>query len=302
MFSVICWRDWMHCIDRKGNKVFVRDVPTGVIGVLYGFAAGRLLLRGLIWPGMSDLVGHFLDTKLSRVLNKSYIRRYGIDMSDYETGPFRSFNELFHRSALPGARPVDGDAEVCVSPCDGKLQVFSIDEGACFEIKGICYTMERLLRDPGLAERYRGGTLMLFRLGVDDYHRYAYPVDGTEGERVHLDGVLHTVTPVAAERRPIYCENIREYSLIRTPEFGTVLMMEVGALLVGRIRNSHPVGPVQRGEEKGWFEFGASSILLCFEKGRMQPDADLRKNTENGYETLVKLGERIGCMPPPGEN
>lgn len=283
----------MHCIDREGRKVFVRDNPTGLLAVLYNGAAGRLLLRGLIWPGLSDFVGHFLNTGMSRILNRPYIRHHGIDMSICEPGPFRSFNELFHRRVLPGARPTDAAQDIVVSPCDGKLQVFSIGDEAQFEIKGISYTMERLLRDPALAAQFRGGTLMLFRLGVDDYHRYAYPVAGTAGEELHLDGVLHTVAPLAAERRPIYCENIREYTLIRTEEFGTVLMMEVGALLVGRIMNLHPSGAVQRGEEKGYFEFGASSILLCFEKGRIQPDPDLLKNTAAGYETLVKLGERV---------
>ena len=285
----------MHCINRLGEKVFVRDAPSGFLGVLYNFAAGRLLLRGLIWPGVSDLAGHFLDTGASRLLNKDYIRRYDIDMSDYEAGPFRSFNELFHRRVLPGARPVDEAEGVVTSPCDGKLRVFPIDEGACFEIKDVPYTMERLLRNPALAARYRGGTLMLFRLGVDDYHRYAYPVDGREGERTHLDGVLHTVTPVATDRRPIFCENIREYTLISTEKLGTVLMMEVGALLVGRIRNCHPTGEVHKGEEKGFFEFGASSILLCFEKNAVCPDPDLLRNTAAGYETIVRLGERIGC-------
>ena len=291
----------MHCIDRRGNEVPVLNLPSGVLGFLYRYAAGRFLLRGLVRPGMSDMVGRFLNTKASCVLNRAYIRRYSINMSEYESGPFSSFNEMFHRRILEGKRPIDAAPGTLVSPCDGKLQVFSVDDDASFEIKGIPYTMERLLRNHELAERYRGGTLLLFRLGVDDYHRYAYPVDGEEGERVHLDGVLHTVTHVAVERKPVYSENIREYALIDTPEFGQVLMMEVGALMVGRIRNNHPIGRVCRGEEKGWFEFGASSILLCFEKDRLRPDPDLLKNTASGYETLVKMGECIGRIPVTAE-
>ena len=284
----------MRCLDRNGQEISAYENPTGLFRFLYDCAAGRLLLGGLVRPGVSRLAGRFMDSGFSRCLIAPFIRRSGIDMSQYETGPFRCFNAFFRRRILPGQRPETGDPAAIVSPCDGKVQVFAVDDGAQFEIKGIFYTMEQLLRSAELAERYRGGTLMLFRLSVDDYHRYAWPADGEATLPVRLDGVLHTVDPFAAERRPIYAENIREYCLIETRDRGCVLMMEVGALMVGRIVN-HPVsGAVRRGEEKGYFEFGASSILLCFEKGAVIPDADLLRNTASGCETVVRLGERIG--------
>ena len=285
----------MHCIDRSGREVTAKDTPTGLLRILYCSAAGRLMLPCLTRPGLSDFTGRLLDTGASRILNRAFIRRQGIDMSEYEPGPYRSFNELFRRRIRAGARPVDGTEDTVVSPCDGRLQVFPIGDSAEFEIKGISYTMEQLLRDPVLAEKYCGGTLMLFRLGVSDYHRYIYPVSGEEGAAVRLDGILNTVSPVATERRPVYRENIREYTRIETAAYGSVLMMEIGALLVGRIVNVHPQGPVRRGEEKGYFEFGASSILLCFEKNAVVPDQELLKNTAAGYETLVRQGERVGC-------
>ena len=283
----------MLCLDRNGSAVNTYENPTGLFRFLYDCAAGRLLLGGVIRPWLSKLVGRFLDSRLSRIIIGPFIRKSGIDMSEYESGPFRSFNEFFRREILPGRRCFGTEEDTVSSPCDGKLQVFSVDDELRFEIKGISYTMRSLLRCDELAERFAGGTLMLLRLSVDDYHRYAYPVSGTESGRVHLGGVLHTVDPFAAERRPIYCENSREYSVIETESMGAVMMMEVGALMVGRIVNRHAVGEVHRGEEKGFFEFGASSILLCFEKGAVLPDADILKNTAAGAETLVKMGERI---------
>ena len=106
--------------------------------------------------------------------------------------------------------------------------------------------------------------------------------------------MLHTVNPAACETLPVYKENTREYTLIRSSRFGDVLQMEVGALMVGRILNYHGIRNVEKGQEKGRFEFGGSTIILALEKSRVQLDHRLLENTENGYETLVKMGESIG--------
>ncbi len=93
---------------------------------------------------------------------------------------------------------------------------------------------------------------------------------------------------------PIYKENTREYSLLKSRHFKTVVMMEVGALMVGRITNYHGACPVKRGQEKGRFEFGGSTVVLLFQDGAVSIDDRLIHNTEKGYETIVKMGERIG--------
>lgn len=217
-------------------------------------------------------------------------------MTEYEAQKYHSFNEFFRRKILDGVRPVNSEPDAVVSPCDGKVQVYTIDENTNFEIKDISYTMHKLLKDPSLAERYSGGTLMRFHLGVDDYHHYAYPVDGTEGNSVRVRGKLHTVNPFVPAKTPIYSENERQYTLIETVSSGTVLMMEIGALMVGKIVNCRAGGSVKRGEEKGYFEFGASSIILCFEKGTIIPDGDILRNTANGFETIVRLGEKFASI------
>ena len=135
---------------------------------------------------------------------------------------------------------------------------------------------------------------VVVRLTVDDYHRYCYVDDGEKSEQVRIRGVLHTVNPAANDAYPIYKMNAREYCLLRTEHFGTVLMMEVGALMVGRIRNYHQKCRVKRGQEKGRFEFGGSTVVLLLEPGKVEPDRDLLVNSRKGYETIVKMGEQIG--------
>ena len=289
-------RHELQCVDRSGQTVKVHNHQSGLFKFLYDCSAGGFILRGFIHPLPSKFVGAFLNSGASKVLIPLFVRRNSIDLSEYKPGPYKNFNAFFCRDILPEARKIDSSANSVISPCDGKIQVFPIDEGSGFEIKGIPYTIATLLKDSELAERYQGGTLMLIRLSVDDYHRYSYPVSGREKGSVKIKGRFHTVNPFAAERRAIYCENSREYSLIDTESIGTVLMMQVGALMVGKIVNKHAVGSVTRGEEKGYFRFGASSIVLCFEKDKIIPDADIVENTEKGIETKVRLGEKIAIF------
>ena len=122
-----------------------------------------------------------------------------------------------------GERPIDERKNILVSPCDGKLSVYRIGEGSRFFIKDTEYTVEQLLRNKKLADRYLGGYAMVFRLTVDDYHHYCYVADGAQSVNVTLPGVYHTVNPAANEVFPIYRENAREYTLLKTKEFGTIL-------------------------------------------------------------------------------
>lgn len=280
-------------VDRSGQALDVQHRQTWLFRFFYDCSAGNLVMHGITFPIVSKLVGFFLDSSASKPLIPSFIRRNDIDVSEYEAGPYKNFNSFFCRKILDGKRTIDTCPNSIISPCDGKIQVFPINEDSSFEIKGISYTIEKLLKSEDLAKRFNGGTLMLLRLGVDDYHHYIYPVDGNQFGYNRIGGKLHTVNPYVASRRPIYSENSREYCVIETEDIGKVIMMEVGALMVGRIVNRHPIGKVSRGEKKGYFKFGASSIVLCFEKGAVIPDAELIRNTLFGAETIVKLGERI---------
>lgn len=282
---------------RDGTLVETYDGEGAMIDKLYGTALGRRFLKVLISPVVSRCAGVILDGRISTLLIRPFIKKNKLDLSEYPKQSYRSFNDFFTRVITPGKRPVDGDETKLVSPCDGKLTVFPLEKDAHFTIKGVDYTLEALLKSRKLAERYLGGWGVLLRLTVDDYHRYIYPVSGKKGRNYHIPGVYHTVNPRAAKQSPIYRENTREYTLMKTERFGTVLMMEIGAMLVGRIKNLHEHKKIMRGEEKGYFEFGGSSIILLLQAGKFEPDQDLILHSRDGEETIVRQGEAIGTCP-----
>lgn len=218
-------------------------------------------------------------------------------MDIYEECNYSSFNDFFTRKIKPDCRPVPEDLDVLISPCDCLATVYPIQENTTFSIKNTEYTLRSLLRSPRLAKRFRGGHAYVLRLTVEDYHRYLYSVSGKQSKNYHIDGTFHTVNPIANDYLPIYKENTREYTVIRSKEFGDVLQMEVGALLVGKISNHKQSTVVTRGEEKGFFEYGGSTIVVLTQKGRVTPRSDLLTNSKNGYETKVLQAHPLGILP-----
>jgi phosphatidylserine decarboxylase len=284
----------MQVKTRDGVVTEVTDFQERLLSALYGNVLGRLLLKPLTAPVVSKAAGALLSTKASRVLIKPFIRSNRIDMSQFQPVEYGSYNEFFSREIRPEARTVDRDPRHLISPCDSKLTVLPVTREGRFRLKQTEYTLESLLRNRALAKEYEGGTLLIFRLCVEDYHRYCYVADGEKEENVFLPGVLHTVNPIANDHYPVYKENAREYTIIHTEAFGDILAMEVGALLVGKIVNHHGKASVRRGQEKGYFRFGGSTVVLALKKDTVAIDPDLLENTREGYETVVKFGEKIG--------
>ena len=265
-------------------------MESGALRLLYGTRMGRAALKALIHPRLSRMAGRYLDSRHSRWLIAPFVKRCGLDLTEYEPTEYGSFNAFFVRQKRSEYLRPDMDPEHLVSPCDGFLSAYEIGADCRYTIKGIDYSLAGLLADSALAKRFRGGRCLIFRLTPQNYHRYWYIDSGIREKPVVLPGVLHCVRPIACERYPVYAQNSREYVLIHTENFGDIIQMEVGALLVGRIRN-HPNGPeVCRGEEKGYFEFGGSTIVLLFERGRIALDAPMRTD----IEMPVRAGERIG--------
>lgn len=283
-----------YTADRKGYVTENDSAQDRFLEKMYGSAVGRALLKPLVNPALSEIGGRILDSGISALAVPAFIRHAGIDMRDYEPRKYCSYNDFFTRQIREDARKIDMVPEHFVSPCDSRVSVYPISETCQVNIKHTPYTVPELLKNPVLAKRYEGGLLWVFRLCVDDYHHYIYIDDGFESRRVHVPGALHTVNPVANDVYPIYKENTREYALLKTMNFGTVLMMEVGALMVGRIENVPLRGRVKRGKEKGNFAFGGSTVVLMTQKGKVLPDPDIIINSEKGIETRVLLGEKIG--------
>lgn len=268
--------------------------PNGFLRFLYENALGRLLLKVMVARPISVLGGAYLRSRFSRHRIAGFIRKNQIDMSEYEEAVYPSFGDFFIRKIRPERRPIGSDRTRLISPCDAKLSIFPIDEETIFSIKGSHYTVERLLGgDAPLAASFRGGWALVFRLCVDDYHRYCYPDDGSAEKSIKIPGKLHTVQPIALARVPVFLENSREVTLLHTAHFGDMVQVEVGALMVGRIHNEERTEPYQRGEEKGRFEFGGSTIVLLVQKDRITPDLEIVENSKRDLETVVKMGEYI---------
>lgn len=284
----------MRYIDREGNITIEDSGQDKLLRWMYDSSLGRNILRFLTKPTISKAAGRLLDKKWSKVFISPFIQKNEIDMSIYEERNYNSYNDFFTRQIRKECRPIAEGENVLISPCDGKLSVYPIEENQHFMIKNTAYTLESLLRSKKLAKKYEGGTICVFRLTVDDYHRYCYVDDGRKSANHHIPGVFHTVNPAANDVYPIYKENTREFSLLQSKHFKTILMMEVGALMVGRIVNHQEEAEVRRGEEKGMFEFGGSTVILIFQKNAVEIEKAILENTKNGYETIVKMGEEIG--------
>lgn len=284
----------MKYIDINGNKKHADSGQDKLLKLLYTTRTGRMLLRPLVTPAFSKLAGALLNTSFSFRLIKPFVRSNAIDMSDYEETCYRSYNDFFTRKIKKGAREISGGSPDLISPCDCYASAYEISEDRILTVKNAEYTVSSLLHSKRLAARYQGGYALILRLTVSDYHRYAYAATGRQSKNYRIPGVFHTVNPIAGEHFPIYKENSREYTVIHSSHLGDIVQMEVGALMVGKIVNHRESCFVLRGEEKGYFEFGGSTIVLLLEKDAVTLREDLLVNTLSGYETQLRLGNIIG--------
>jgi len=220
-----------------------------------------------------------------------YARRHEIPLTREQANQFRTYRNFFLRQR--DDLQIDPDPDHFISPCDSLLSAYTIDENSSFSIKGSRYRICDLLEDESLAKKYEGGICLIFRLCASDYHHYCYIDDGTREKYVTVNGVLHTVNPIACKKVKVYSENHREYTTLHLKNFGDVVQIEVGALMVGKIKNND-IETFKRGDEKGYFEFGGSTIIMLFKENTIKIDDDILSQSANEIETRVKYGETIG--------
>lgn len=284
----------MKYMTRDGIIVNNTTNQDKLLHSMYSTKAGRFFIKILIKPSVSNMIGKILDTKLSALAVRPFIKRNKIDMTDYVPKKYNSFNDFFIRNLKKDARIHQQNKNILFSPCDGKISVYKINKLSRFVIKDTEYTLDSLLRDNKLAKEYNNGYCVIVRLCVDDYHRYVNIDNGKILSVKKIKGFFHTVNPIANDYYPIYKENTREYTIVQGETFGKYIQMEVGALMVGKIVNNQKFGNISRFSEKGYFKFGGSTIILLFKSDAVTIDNDLISNTYNGYETLIKLGDKIG--------
>lgn len=247
----------------------------------------------------SKLYGKYCDTKLSSKKIPAFVDEFNIDMelAKKDIKDFTSFNDFFTRELISEARPITNDPDILISPGDGRLTAYeNIDLDNIVQIKGLTYSLRELIKDDSIASKYENGTCIILRLCPTDYHRFHFIDSGTIGPNHAIKGSYYSVNPIALKNIPkLFCENKREWSILKSDNFGDVLTIEVGATCVGSIIQTYsPNSKVNRGEEKGYFKFGGSTTILFLKKGVAKIDEDIIQQTKLGFECAVKLGEHIG--------
>lgn len=286
--------------DRRQKRVIdEKECAVGSIRFLYNTKTGRILLKSFVYrKPFSNLYSTYEKSPLSRGKVKKFVKKYNIVTSDCYDRKYRNFNEFFTRQRIHYVDQT-GENEL-PAIADSKLTAYRIDENSRFSIKNSVYTVADLLENDTLAAKYTGGLCLVFRLTPDDYHRYVYPDNGTQERTVKIKGILHSVNPISADSN-VYSRNSRQWTLLHTEHFGDIVQIEVGALLVGKIRNHYLYGGAyfSKLDEKGYFEYGGSTVALLIPPDVVQVDDDILEYSAKGIETKVIIGERVGKRITP---
>lgn len=264
---------------------------------VYSNPVGRLLLFAIVKRSLfSALYGRMMSTRRSRRRIAPFIETYGLDAGEFAQAEFGSFNEFFHRKLRPEARPICSEEDALVFPADGRHSVYPDLSVAQPEyVKHCAFDLERFVGDRALATRYERGAMLISRLAPVDYHRFHFPVDGEASAPSLIPGHLFSVSPIALEQvARTFLENKRWVTTIHSERWGTVTFLEVGATNVGSVVFTAGAGPVKRGDEKGYFLFGGSTVILLFEPGRVTFSDDLVEQTRAGRELYAKMGDIAG--------
>lgn len=286
--------------DREqGRRVREVVYEEWFMDLFYGTRLGRWVTGTLLRRRpLSRLYGWLQRRPGTRSKIRGFVERHGIDPAESQRPPedYPSFAAFFARRLKPELRPVDPDPDALIAPADGRLFVSPVREGRAYPVKGSRFSLTQLAPGASLEDRYDGGQCLILRLAPADYHRFCYLDDGVQSPVRTIDGGLHSVSPLALRHGlRVFPENYRQHCVIETRGFGPVFQMEVGALTVGSIQQARAEGgPVSRGEEKGWFELGGSTIVLLLEPGRARVDDEIVAQSREGVETLVRMGERVG--------
>ncbi len=251
---------------------------------------------------LSRLYGRIQKSRLSRIKVKPFIHKFEVDASEFldPVDSYDSFNNFFIRRLKSECRPMAGGADVAILPADARYLVFpNIDEADGFWVKGKKFTLKSFLQDDALAARYAGGAMAIARLCPVDYHRFHFPFQCIPAKAHLINGHLYSVNPIALKRNIQYlCENKRMVTELKSEPFGRVLYVEIGATYVGSIHQTYtPDKLCAKGDEKGYFAFGGSCLILLFEPGKIIFDQDLIEYSAQKIEVRGQLGQTLGRVP-----
>jgi phosphatidylserine decarboxylase len=298
-------------IDRQTKKVGKERVyGKFFLDMLYGKTWASKVVAPFFLPLVSRchifsrLYGAMQKTCLSRCKIPGFIRTYEVDETEFAdpVDSFRSFNDFFIRKLKASSRPIASGNDVAVLPADGRCLVFdNISTCDGFVVKGVKFSLEEFLADRELAQQYQNGAMAIIRLCPSDYHRFHFPITCVPQESVEIKGALYSVNPMALKKdSAIFSKNKRVLTKLVSKSFGTVLFVEVGATYVGTVHQTFiPAEPYAKGDEKGYFSFGGSCIVLLFEPGRIQFDQDLLEASQKKIEIRALMGQTLGRSLTP---
>jgi len=289
-------REIRYRIRATGELATERVFGREALEFFYSSRGGRLLGRLLASNRVASRWYGWLQRRpSSRRKIPRFVRSLGVDAEEAERPPdeYDSLDAFFTRKLRPGSRPIDPDPDRLITPADGRIRVVPRLREPWLSVKGSTVRLEDLLADGTLARRYAEGAVLLIRLAAADYHRFHFPDAGVASAPWAAGRRLHSVHPIALDAGAPSFENKRMLTRLETRAFGDLLQIEIGALTVGTIQQTFRPGPVERGQEKGFFRFGGSAIVLLIEPGRIELDEDLLRDSADGIETRVRMGESI---------
>ena len=272
----------MKFYDLDTNKYF-EEKESKSVKFLYNTIIGRCILKIITTKFSANVCAFFLSSRLSKIAINKTIKNNNIDINEYIPKKYKSYNDFFTRKIKPDKRKI---SDGLISVSDSKLSVYKLDNNSSFKIKNSIYTVKELIKED---KKYKYA--LVFRLCVDNYHHYIFPDDGKVVSTKKIKGILHTVNPIAFKKYKVFHENTREITFLKCDNLGDICYIEVGALNVGKIVNE-PINEFKKGEEKGHFEFGGSTIILLINKD-IKINKKILDNTQKDIETIVKLGQNI---------
>ena len=288
--------------ERETKRIVKQEIHMAkALWFLYHTRIGRFLFRWVFCSGpAAHICGLYMKSPLSTGKIHKFLKIHPVNHEIYEKGMngYVSFNDFFIRKLRDPHKLVDMDRGRLVSPADSQVLAYDIDEDLIIPVKGSSYTISELLNADPIWENYIDGKCLVFRLAPHNYHRYCYCDNGRQSDVRTIKGKLHSVNPIAViDKVKIYSQNYRQYAVLNTENFGNIIQIEIGAMLIGKIRNHHMGAcDVRKGEEKGLFEYGGSAIIMLIENGCAEIDQDILDNSKTGLETAVRYGERIGSI------
>ena len=301
----------IRVIDRISKSIELEKVyGERGLRLLYGdtkwarFCSFSILPLTACHPFLSKVYGFLQKTRWSKRKILPFLQTFHVNPSEFleQVENFGSFNDFFIRKLKPGARPIISGRDVAVLPADGRYLVYQdVSKADGFVVKGKFFCLSELLQDDALSAMYKQGSMVIARLCPTDYHRFHFPVHCTPSTPRLIQGPLYSVNPIALRKRiEILAQNKREITLLQTKNFGQVAYIEVGATFVGSVHQTFsPKENYAKGDEKGYFSFGGSSLILLFEPGRIQLDQDLVEASLLKVEVKGLMGQSLGRSLTP---